>query len=1018
MLRRNLYLIILIFLVFVLAIVNWQPGTWLSGWDTLHPEFNFPLYYKRVLSFWQEHQGLGAPASQAHAAELPRLLILYPLSLFLPVSFLRYSYFFLCLVLGPLGIYYFLTQAVFSQNNSRRKPIAFIASLFYLSNLVTIQHFLVPLEMFASQFAALGWLFCFALLFLKKAKKKDLVLFALISFLSAPQAHTATLWYVYFFSLVAFLFIWIIFQSKKIKPCLLLIFITLLINCFWLLPNLYFIKNHAFQVQNSHIHSLFSQDAFLNSVQYSTFKDLFLFKNFLFNWHIFDFSQGKFVELLGVWKIHQQLTLVKAIGYSCFFLAGLGLVLSFFKKQKIFYFSLSSSFFLACFFLLTIEPPLGFIFSWLQKTLPFFSEAFRFPFTKFSLLLIFSSAVFLSFSLNAIAGLISKKIKKPKLILTSGFLFLVFSLIYYFWPAYKGQFISPQMKINFPSAYFELFDWFEDKKGRIAPFPLSSMWGWQYYRWGYQGAGFLWFGLSQPLLDREFDRWHPTNEQYFYEISQAIYSKDLALLESVLEKYQINWLVLDKNIIDLGDFKALYFKETEDLFSRSAKIKFAKEFGLIKTYQVNLDTPVKDFVFLVQDLPQVNNYSWNNHDTAFLDYGHYLSADAAKLQADQLITTNNAPIFYPFRSLFTGRQQNELEFDVREGFNSFIFSSQLLTQPLNFQPLIPSLSEEEIVFWTTDLQEIPLATPSVEIKNNRVGVKIDKRAGYFSYDSLDDNQFFQLKPQSCNPFNTGKMERRMVDIEGYRMMRFESLGSSNCLSLNLPWLMQKTGYLVKVQSHYSEGKSLSFSILNETSKNTVIETELPKDRQISWFIIRPQQADGMGYSLHFDNISIGRQKTVNDLGRVEVYPIPYQFLKSIKLISTLNSTHQQVEAVGPFAGRSSLGSTTQLSVNDVYHPNPSFYKISLDSSLILNTNYLILSQSYHPGWLAFYQDEQGKYHRLTDHVLVNNWQNGWILPNIPPNQLVIYLFFWPQLLEYLGFVLLGGFIVFIVFKKK
>ncbi len=165
----------------------------------------------------------------------------------------------------------------------------------------------------------------------------------------------------------------------------------------------------------------------------------------------------------------------------------------------------------------------------------------------------------------------------------------------------------------------------------------------------------------------------------------------------------------------------------------------------------------------------------------------------------------------------------------------------------------------------------------------------------------------------------------------------------------------------------------------------------------------------MGYSLYFDNISIGRQKTVNDLGRVEVYPIPYQFLKNIKL-TTNNASEANELTINTLPN--------QLSVNDVYHPNPSFYKISLDSSLILNTNYLILSQSYHPGWLAFYQDEQGKYHRLTDHVLVNNWQNGWILPNIPPNQLVIYLFFWPQLLEYLGFVLLGGFIVFIVFKKK
>ena len=108
--KTHLLSLLLIFTTGFLCWQNYQPGTWLSGWDTLHPEFNFSLYFQRIFTVWQSHQGLGAPPSQAHAAEIPRMFVYYPLSFILPTSFLRYSYFFLTLILGPLGVYYFILK--------------------------------------------------------------------------------------------------------------------------------------------------------------------------------------------------------------------------------------------------------------------------------------------------------------------------------------------------------------------------------------------------------------------------------------------------------------------------------------------------------------------------------------------------------------------------------------------------------------------------------------------------------------------------------------------------------------------------------------------------------------------------------------------------------------------------------------------------------------------------------------------------------------------------------------------
>ena len=66
----------LFLLVFVLFLTNFSPGTYLSGWDNLHPEFNPLMNLERAWqSAWQEYQGLGLLAGMAHSADLFRQLV-------------------------------------------------------------------------------------------------------------------------------------------------------------------------------------------------------------------------------------------------------------------------------------------------------------------------------------------------------------------------------------------------------------------------------------------------------------------------------------------------------------------------------------------------------------------------------------------------------------------------------------------------------------------------------------------------------------------------------------------------------------------------------------------------------------------------------------------------------------------------------------------------------------------------------------------------------------------------------
>src|SRR3990167_7861410 len=89
----NFPILTLIFIALILAFQNYTPGTFLSGWDTLHPEFNFGLNFERLFfGVFRSEQGLGAVAAPSNISDLPLVLFLYFFHYFISLSFLRSSY--------------------------------------------------------------------------------------------------------------------------------------------------------------------------------------------------------------------------------------------------------------------------------------------------------------------------------------------------------------------------------------------------------------------------------------------------------------------------------------------------------------------------------------------------------------------------------------------------------------------------------------------------------------------------------------------------------------------------------------------------------------------------------------------------------------------------------------------------------------------------------------------------------------------------------------------------------------
>lgn len=1001
-----LFPILLVFAVFLIFILNYVPGTWLSGWDTLHPEFDFKLNFNRVFNgVWRSEQGLGAPAGHSHMSELPRILLLWILSFVFPVSFLRWLFIFLCLLLGVLGIYFFLKKAIFKDKCLIANACCFLGSLFYLLNLGTLQHFYVPFEMFCVLYAGLPWILLTVFNYLTNGRKRSLIWFSVITLLSAPMAYAATLWYVYFVFFTLFLISYWIYEKRNkliFKRSLILIILTLLLNLFWLLPNLFYLLSGAGgEVTLSQTNLLFSEKAFGHDAKYATFTNAAILKGFLFDWQ--KFNGNNFQNLMEGWINYLSSPIVLVIGYILFLIVVFGIIASLFKRKNNLMIVLLPGFILSFIFLTYNNFVFRNIFLLLRDNIQTLKEGLRFPWTKFSLFVIFCFSIYFSFG----SFLIISKVKRFKAIIFS---ILLLFLILWMWPVFKGEFINKYIKVKIPQEYFQTYEYFnkQDKNQRIGFFPNPSVFGWEYYHWGFEGAGFIWFGLPQPVLVRDFDRWNKTNENYYWEVTNAVYSGNAKQFESIFEKYQISWAIVDGNMINPAWPASVFSENSEKLFLQSKKFEKKEQFGNIRIYSFDLKNRPDNFIFIQENLFNIQpEYKWNNFDQAYLDYGNYTTRQNVNLRPELRSRESETQkvIYYPFRSLFTGRRQEDLEFIVKEDLDFFYFENDLPKDFIKGQLIVPPYFIEEIeeINWGSSTKFVQ-KPPVVEIINNKVIVKIPKIWGYNSYDLYTSGDFFQNKAENCGFLSKPNIKTEITNDFGIKISTIDSKG---CLSYIATNLSNRIGYLITAQTNNVSGKPFLFWIENLTIKRADLETYLPEGENTSFIIQPPMENFGVGYGLHFDNISIGKEKTINELQNITVNPIPWRFLTELKIVKNTAD---------------GLQTTDYSNELKVEHQNQSFYKVKISSSpsAISNKQYLVLSQSFDSGWIAW----KGKmfFGKKLPHLLINNWENGWDLSAVLSDQstntqpqlpITIYIFYWPQLLQYFGYLLLLGGIVII-----
>ena len=1010
-LKPAIFPLLIALITVCISVLNYTPGTFLTGWDTLHPEFNFPQQFKNIFfGVFRSDQGLGAIAAHSHMSELPRLLFLYVESFLIPLSFLRYSYVFLCFILGPLGIY-FLLRHILSSRVKRGDPIhpeiassstprndmvvslaAFIAALIYLFNLGTVQHFYVPFEMFTVQYASLGWLFLTTLLVLEKRSLRNITWLSIVIFFSSSMAYASVLWYAYFACILLFLLVLCVLKHTKqyVLSSLLIIIITLIINSYWILPNLYFLSTTAREVSLAQTNKIFSDEAFLHNKQYGNVIDTPVFKNFLFNWTVqVDVNSSE--ELLKSWKQHLALPGVKYIGYAIFLLSLSGIVLSIKQKNKTLI-SFLPVFVVSFIMLINMNPPFDPLFSFLRENFTLFKEGLRFPFTKFSLLLMLSLSVFAGYGFFTLLSLLSRLHGLGKTIylsLAATFITTLLLVIYGF-PMFQGELISKKMRIDIPNEYFQLFSYLQDQPtdGRIAPLPVHSLWGWEYNDWKYQGAGFLWFGTPQPVMARDFDRWNPDNEQYYREISEAIYSRDPKKVESVAKKYKIKYFLLDESIIFPGNKQnALWHHETKTTFKSSKTIQLIKKFGNnLLLYEVKstsgsqklMQTPAE----IITVGPKITG--------GFVDLAYYSLGD--------YVVSDKPEYFYPSRNLVnryeridpekTKLSDQELLLTLPEIPENYEFTSSFLDRDI-----FPEFMKK----YNVDISAEEFSVPYLIGQSPFIATQVSSTSAQTTEKIIESERCGSETPNSRS---------NATALSDY--IRFMAQDGAACGYMDFPLVKQDFGNVLKISARNVSGLPIRLCVTNKLTRRCDLYTTL--DFGIEWkeyyFMIPPQPSGDSGYAVNFNTISIGKDKSINDVKKVQFIQLPYYRIQNLYFTPT-----------------SSKGSADNgAKITSYKELTPVNYEVMIDQG---NEAGLInLYKAYDAGWKA-YQISANSESRIASHiidtffpfingeelkkhVLVNNWANGWISPATSDQLLAtrIVVIFLPQYLEYAGLTLL------------
>lgn len=957
---KHLFPLLLCLLGVILFTLSYEPSTYLLGWDNLQTDLSPWLGVKRAFfSSWQEYQSFGLVAGMGHAADLVRAFSISLLSLVIPKSFLRYGFHFSMVIVGALGMYRLLTIAGFSKE---KRVFAFLGAIFYILNFNIIQMMFFPFEPFSVFVGLLPWqLWAFLrLISREKAQVKDWIILFVVNLLATPQGVAQQLFVVYMM-LLALLFLgWLITHRSLllIKRGTLILLFILSVNSFWLMPQVYFLATSGAVVRENKINQIATDDVLSSNMDKGNPKSFFAFEGFFYD-RVNQDQQPLFRD----WKSYREQPLINLLIYLITATSLLGILI----KSKF------RAAFILCYLLIIIALLSNtFPFITLNNLLrenTFINQIFRSPFTKFSIPYALIASYFFTVAISALAGnwrIRLRKISFSPVVLIAGVLLILQAL-----PAFTTGYLAQEMKQELPQPYKEAIKYFKtiDKNKRIGLLPEYTFWGWYHNNWGYDGSGFLWYGIEQPMISRTFDVWSLTSENYFWELRTALEAEDSIAFQQVLEKYNVDYILLDSSLLPIvSGTKGIQYQALNQTLLQSPSLKKEKQWSYLTLYKVDHSYPVKNFISVAETLPNIGpRIALTNTDSAYQTFGSYQTDESLPYTA-----------YFPFLDLTTQTQLANKEWGITETPASWFFTRTVPFSTEGYE--IKTASNSAINLYQNNTS-VKFIIPSVtDISGNLLSVQVPK---------LPIREFTpsETKLSYCKN-EDGILE---TEISQNSLTVKSRRGAVGCFGFEDLSLDQRYGYLLKVVSSNQQGQELFFYALDKTKEQAYVEDRIKNP--IEYYILGSKFTSGFGYGFTFQNTSYSTLPAVNTLSELGVYLLPYQELKDLMI-----TRGEPQEAIF---------TDSFTAVKDNYYR----YTVTLSQE---TPHTLVLQQAYHQGWHAYTVDQNNLLQRivpflfgneLKTHIAINNWANGWTVPQGESNTTVILLFL-PQYLQYVGFVIL------------
>ncbi len=208
-------------------------------------------------------------------------------------------------------------------------------------------------------------------------------------------------------------------------------------------------------------------------------------------------------------------------------------------------------------------------------------------------------------------------------------------------------------------------------------------------------------------------------------------------------------------------------------------------------------------------------------------------------------------------------------------------------------------------------------------------------------------------------------------------------------------------YFLIIKGENKEGRSLKVYLHSlEKDQRVILEELLPEGKFEKVFPIEVNNGGGM--VLNLETRSFGRVASENVVKEVLLVPAKWGWLRRLKIQNSEFEARTQ---------------NSELEIEKVRKMGTGLYVVSLQGKRG-GWPILTLSQGYERGWIAIEIGKEGI--RKLEHVRVNGWKNGFVLGNqksVISDQLVV-VFYWPQLLEWLGFIGLGGSVIWLLKRKE